>query len=256
MLARRKVGVNLTIQSSSLKCLLTNALLFAPTKGNLAVVRFRSEPGSFSAVATDGYVLSVEGAEPVESTCVIAETSVTVADAKALRDALPKEDQPVSVMAGPLGGADIIQFSTDFTQVRYSAAPHEFPPWAQWLENARAAAGRSATVGLAPQFLAKIGRADPYGGQGKPADWAGVATVELQCTTEGAAAMWSYGEHLHGLVKPLTNVTLSGEELAAATSRRKKAAVPKCPVCKTAELTAGRERCQSCVAVEIINGGK
>lgn len=248
--------MNLNISSDVLKCLLTNALLFAPTKGNLAVVRFRSEPGLLRAIATDGYVLSVEGGKPEESTCVVAEASITVADAKALLKTLPKDDCLVSIMAGPLGGQDIIQFATDFTQVRYSTATEEFPPWTRWLDNARASAGRSATVGLAPQFLAKIGRCDPYGGLGKPADWAGVATVELQCTTEGAAAMWSYGEHLHGLVKPLTNVTLSGEELAAATSRRKKAAVPKCPVCKTAELTAGRERCQSCVAVEIINGGK
>lgn len=249
--------MKLTITSSSLKCLVANALLFAPSKGNLAVVHFAVETPNFGVVATDGYVLSFE--RPAAEFAVEDSDyfSLSVADIKAMLKMLPAgKDDPVQLVTDRSSALRRAEFLTSVSSAAYSIVQQAYVPWANWLSNARANAAPQTSASIAPQFLAKVGRADPYGGQGKPDEWGGVASVELTFAREPAATMWTYGEHLSGLVKPLTNVTLSGEELAAATSRRKKATKPKCPVCKTAELTAGRERCQSCVAVEIINGGK
>lgn len=271
--------MNITIPVSSLKCLVGNALLFAASKGNLAVVRFCAEPVSLPTseakvpnlaaalkvslqagiqssarstqtvkqpslvvVATDGYVLSVERSAAEVTVAGAATASLAVADAKALLKTLPAGDEKVSVTLS----SDKVEFSAAASSASYSAATQPFPPWATWLERARRNAAAVPVVSLAPQLLAKVGRADPYGGQGKPAGWDEVASVQLQMTMPPEPVLWAYGEHLHGLVKPLTNVTLAGEEMPDPRGRKKK---PLCPECGRAELIAGRKLCQACALV-------
>lgn len=242
--------MNVAIPAGPLRCLLSNALLFAPAKGQYAVVRFRAEPNLLHTVATDGYVLAINGV-PCEYVGRVVEFSLSLADAKSLLKMIPTaSEDAVLIYLADVG--DPVQPRAQFTvggsSAGYSLATQEFASYWKWIDSARSAVDSTASMRFAPQLLAKIGRADPYSGQGKPEGWGDVANVTLEFTRAGQPALWTYGEYLHGLVKPLNNQTLGGDEVAGPS--RKKKAKPTCPKCGKAELMNGREMCQACRVVE------